>query len=220
MRATSKLIISSQSTIHQNLEATVRKHLASDFKKPYADHNLAAFENAFTAIQQHNGPIIFDSFCGVGESTATLASAHPDALLIGIDKSLHRLNKHQQHYQSSSDNYLLVRADVDDFWRLATDNNIRLSHHYLLYPNPWPKPAQLKLRIHGSPLFKSLLSLGGHLELRSNWQIYCEEFQTSLELAGRTAQLSEFSPEKCMTPFERKFLDSGHPLWRCLSHSD
>ena len=159
------------------------------------------------------GPLIFDSFCGVGESTIAIASQHPQALVIGIDKSLARLDKHPD---SELKNYHLLRADVEDFWRLAVDANWKLSQHYLLYPNPWPKSSHFKRRVHGSPLFPSLLALGGKLELRSNWQIYVEEFAQAANIAGHACQVQTIDPPNPITPFERKYQQSGQVLWQCI----
>jgi tRNA G46 methylase TrmB len=213
----SKNIISNQAGIHESLEAVVRKHLQHPFRRPIPDYSLQAFETANEQVKRHNGPIILDSFCGVGESTKHIAAAHPDALVIGIDKSLHRINKHAEHYASDQvTNYRLIRADVDDFWRLAVAANWRPIKHFLLYPNPWPKSSQLKRRCHGSPVFRDLLALGGRVEIRSNWPIYIDEFAQAMTIAGTDASAELFYTEQPITPFERKYSQSSHQLWRCI----
>jgi tRNA (guanine-N7-)-methyltransferase len=218
----SRIIISNQAGIHDQLETVVRRHLATLFQRPFADYSLQVFAQANSLVAQHQGPIILDSYCGVGESTYKLALEFPDALVLGIDKSSHRLEKHPTNSASDTPpgNYHLLRADVDDFWRLAVAANWKLARHYLLYPNPWPKSSQLKRRIHGSPLLPSLLALGGNIELRSNWPVYVEEFAAALTLAGYSASAQAFQAEPAITPFERKYRDSGHPLWRCICSLD
>lgn len=208
---------SGQSGLHERLADTVHKHLAHPFRKPYAAHNESAFAEADHWLQQQGAPLILDSFCGVGESSWRLAEQYPDCAVIGVDKSAARLGKHAAHRHSERENYLLVRADIDDFWRLAVEAAWQPRAHYLLYPNPWPKPGQLSLRVHGSPLFASLLALGGDIELRSNWEIYVAEFCAALRMAGRAASLSQITPSPCLTPFERKYFNSGQTLWRGLS---
>ena len=194
----------------------MRRHLASRFQRPFTDHSRRIFAPVDAVVRTHSGPLILDSFCGVGESTAQLAQQFPEALIIGIDKSSHRLDKHDDNYRVSGvDNYRLVRADVHDFWRLALEAGWQLQQHFLLYPNPWPKSAQLKRRCHGSPLFPTLLALGGTLELRSNWSIYVEEFSRALTIAGYPAEAEPYQATTAITPFERKYRDSGHQLWRC-----
>ena len=64
----------------------------------------------------------------------------------------------------------------------------------------------------------ALAACGDYLECRSNWQVYIDEFAQALALVGRPAQLVEpWQPAQAMTPFERKYADSGHGLWRCVS---
>ena len=124
--------------------------------------------------------MVLDSGCGTGESTVLLARRYPDCLVVGVDKSAARLDKAPQ----LPANARLLRADLADIWRLMDDAGWKLAQHYLLYPNPWPKPAQLKRRWHGHPVFPDLLVLGGRLVLRSNFEVYVDEFARALELAG------------------------------------
>lgn len=212
----SRSVNSNQQGPHLQLEKVVRRHLNSRFRRPFADFSQRTFDAIDSVVSRHSGPLIIDSYCGVGESTLHLARENPEALVIGIDKSLHRLDKHDREYRANNvDNYRLVRADVDDLWRLALQAGWQPVQHYLLYPNPWPKSAHLKRRCHGSPLFPTLLALGGVLELRSNWATYVEEFALAVKLAGYPAQTERYSPSQPITPFERKYHASGQALWRC-----
>lgn len=217
----SRSVSSNQQGIHLRLRETVEKHLRSEFRRPVAEHSQRSFEQCFPPIDAHAGALIFDSYCGVGESSVEIARRYPDCLVVGIDKSAHRLAKHSEHYaRPELDNYLLVRADVDDFWRLAVQAGWRLQRHFLLYPNPWPKSSQLKRRCHGSPLFPTLLQLGGVLELRSNWPLYIEEFSAALTIAGKHHHRGPWQAEPAITPFERKYRDSGQPLWQLRCELD
>lgn len=221
-QAFSRSVVSNQPGIHDKLEERVRRHLAAPFRKPYADHNCRAFDHAQQWLQQahlQGRPLVLDSFCGVGESTWRLAGLFADCAVIGVDKSAARLEKHPAHAEQARDNYLLIRADVDDFWRLAVDAGWQLQGHFLLYPNPWPKSSQLQYRVHGSPLFPSLLALGGDVELRSNWPIYVEEFAQALRLAGFDARTELYHGET-LTPFERKYRLAEQAIWRCQSTLD
>ncbi|WP_341501991.1 SAM-dependent methyltransferase [Gallaecimonas sp. GXIMD4217] len=214
----SRIVISNQDGLNDKLDEVVQKHLASAFRKPYQQHTVDAFE-AVEAWRREKGaerPLVLDSCCGVGDSTARLALRHPEALVIGVDKSAHRINKHQ-HYASGRDNYLVVQADLDDFWRLGLDAGWRLDHHYLLYPNPWPKAKHLQRRWHGGPTFPHILALGGALELRSNWQTYVLEFARALALAGVDSRVQPVPEGEPITPFERKYQDSGQACWQLLA---
>ena len=120
---------------------------------------------------------MLDSGCGTGASTRALARAHPDCLVIGVDKSVARLGRTgASAFPHREGNAVWLRAELSSFWRLALQAGWALERHYLLYPNPWPKPGQLQRRWHGHPVFPELLRLGGRLELRCNWEIYALEF--------------------------------------------
>lgn len=221
IRNFSRAVSSNQQGIHQQLEKVVRRHLTLPFQRPYPQHAIETFKAIAPLVEEHKGPLIFDSFCGVGESTVEIARQNPTALVLGLDKSLCRLDKHVSNHQSENlSNYHLLRADVDDFWRLAVAAGWKLDKHYLLYPNPWPKASLLKRRVHGSPLFPSLLLLGGVLELRSNWQIYVMEFECALAIAGRPASMQEALQNPPITPFERKYQQAGQALWQCICQLD
>ncbi len=215
----SRAVDSNQEDLHPRLQAVVGRHLERPFLRPIARHNQRAFDTVANQVAAYRGPLLLDSFCGVGASTLNLARQYPDALVIGVDKSAHRLARHQP--EPGVDNYRLVRADVDDFWRLALAAGWHPDAHYLLYPNPWPKSGQLQRRVHGSPLFPTLLDLGGRLELRSNWLLYLREFNAALAQAGHRAQLETLPPGPAMTPFEHKYRLAGQALWRlhCTLHS-
>jgi tRNA (guanine-N7-)-methyltransferase len=208
----SQPVASNQQFCHPRLGTLVSKHLTSAHRRPPAPHTLRAFNHSCDVLDQRDTPLVFDSFCGTGMSTAALAERHEDCTVIGIDKSAHRLGR---HVPAPTDNYLLVQADCGDFWRLAVAAGWHTQRHYLLYPNPWPKSGQLKRRVHGSADLAALLALGGEVELRSNWQIYAEEFGVALALAGNYPQIDKVTPQEPLTLFERKYCQSGHKLWRC-----
>jgi tRNA G46 methylase TrmB len=211
--ATSSPVHSSQTWVHPQLGRQVRRHLASEWRKPPQAVDGPALAALDAALAKHGGPLILDSFCGTGHSTAALAKLNPKALVVGVDKSAARLSRHA--VQDAAENCLLLRAHCEAVWRHLAQRGCTLNAHYLLYPNPWPKPAQLSRRVHGHPAFPLLLALGGELELRSNWQLYLEEFGVALHLAGTVAGISRLpAREKPITLFERKYRDSGHTLWR------
>lgn len=214
MQATSSSIQSSQQGPHENLVQRVDRALAKPFRRPLATHSIDAFESARQWIDQNPpSPLILDAGCGVGLSTRMLARQHPDALVIGVDRSADRLGR--QH-GDVPENALLVRADLVDFWRLAHQDGWVLEKHYLLYPNPYPKPGLLKQRWQGHPVFPYILKLKGTLELRSNWRIYVDEFAMAVaRVTGERPGVRAFDPGvKALTPFERKYARSGHALWQ------
>jgi len=210
LQANSLPVTSNQPHIHPRLPELLRRYLTTEYRKPVARHNHIAFEKMRSRIALDPRPIVLDSFCGTGHSTAILANRHPNHLVIGIDKSQHRLAKHPDNPDGG---YLLLQAECEDIWQLMVGNGYTLDYHYLLYPNPWPKSGQLQRRIHGNPSIRYVLELGGRVELRSNWQIYVEEFGVALHLAGQYGRVVQLEPEAPVSLFERKYHASGHRLW-------
>ena len=95
-REGSTSVYSNQSSIHDDLARLVQKHMASTWQEPTPPHDREAMKEIIALLKVHKGPLILDSFCGTGMSTAKLASQHPKALVIGIDKSADRLRRHVQ----------------------------------------------------------------------------------------------------------------------------
>ncbi len=210
MPVQSRIVSSKQRNTHPKLPVIVRRHLAHDHRRPVADHSRSAFALLLSALDENPQPLVLDSFCGTGLSTARLAERHPDYLIVGVDKSAHRLGKHESN---GANNYLLLQADCQDIWQLLLARKIQIGYHYLLYPNPWPKSGHLQRRIHGSAAFPWLLQLGGEIELRSNWQLYVEEFGLAMHLAGHYGSVSQLHKIAPITLFEKKYQASGQNLW-------
>lgn len=192
---------------HPDLEKIVLKHANNIFQRPV----LAAQQKIFDEINQKviasNKPIILDSCCGTGMSTAILTERFPDHLVIGVDKSAYRLRK--------GDRSLLVRADVYDFWRLALQAKWNITHHFIFYPNPWPKPSHLKRRFYGHPILPVLLQLSPYLEVRSNWKLYLQEFEMAAKLIMPKCKV-ELLNYKATVPvslFEKKYFENEQDVF-------
>lgn len=213
--ANSRIPQSAQQGVHEALAERVRKHLVEPFRKPFAEYNRAALQHAL-AGWDGRAPLILDAGCGVGHSTIQIARQHPDHWVIGVDQSEDRLTRRKPYPDALlPTNMVFVRADLVDFWRLLDEAGLRLARHYLLYPNPWPKIGHLGRRWHAHPVFPWIPRLGGLLECRSNWRVYMEEFALALGLAtGRAVEWEAFAAEVPLTPFERKYRDSGQTLYR------
>lgn len=219
MRNKSSIVTSNQLGIHDDLENKLKKHLTNPFRKPYRPFSAEIFHKANEAINNINLPIILDSGCGTGESSLILSKQYTDALVVGIDKSEKRLEKFiSSENFFEKDNLILIRADVIDIWRMIKQSNWNIKKHYLLYPNPWPKKDQLKRRWHGHPVFPEMISLCDQIELRTNWQIYAEEFKTTLQLVtNKIAYIETIDVDQFISPFEKKYYESGHELYRVAS---
>lgn len=219
MQAVSAGITSPQAAPHPALPMLLARRFQHPFDKPIHPRSLDAFDSIDHDRRRHGGALILDAGCGTGLSTQRLAARFPKALVIGIDKSAQRLERHRT--DPAVTNYRLLRTDLVDFWRLAVRAGWRPAAHYLLYPNPWPKPGHLARRWHAHPVFPWLLALGGRIELRGNWTVYVAEFARAACLAlERPVAWGRFAPAEMLSLHERKYHDSGHTLYRCVVDID
>lgn len=211
---TSRPVSSNQAGVHEKLTKLVTRHLAHRSLRPLPQHTVRCLETVLASAQGR--PLVLDSGCGTGTSTPQLAQAHPECFVVGIDKSGARLETAMRtHPPRPADNYLFIRADLEDFLRACSARSMQLHAHYLLYPNPWPKKSHLQRRLHGSACFRQIIELGGQVELRTNWRTYAEEFLAALAIAGIQSKLSQLQTSQAgaLTRFEAKYHASGHALW-------
>jgi tRNA G46 methylase TrmB len=115
---------------------------------------------------------------------------------------------------SQTNNTLLLRADLIDFWHQCLTSStwqsiVHVHRHYILYPNPYPKKARLKSRFYAHPAFPLLMLTlmndrnenddnnsscdddNGIMIVRSNWRGYLEEFAMAVQVweeAGLSSQ--------------------------------
>ncbi|MCQ2060031.1 MAG: hypothetical protein MJY47_00380 [Fibrobacter sp.] len=243
-----KSVVSNQDGIYKDLAEVVQKYASTKYLRPIADHTREAFAQAekFVDAFYSAGPraVILDSGCGTGESTLHLAKKFPDTPVIGIDKSAARLTRGDNGSRSvltensataernRPRNAFWVRAELLDFWRLALEKvqagEWTIPYHALYYPNPWPKQSEATRRFHLHPIFPTLMALGETLELRTNWEIYAQEFKKAAEIlatfcptgtspaAHLDVKLSNFTPDTPCTAFERKYSAAGQTLWRVI----
>lgn len=209
---TSRTVVSNQLGVHRNLEGIVGRHIRALWQKPISQHTQRSFDEVSEWLDDPHRPIIVDSCCGDGESTSVLSRQFPAARVIGIDKSAARLSGSNRHH--ATDNCLVVRGDVNDFWRLLVGEKWCVSQHFLLYPNPYPKAAQFRKRWHGSPALQVLVAMGGKLTVRSNWHTYIEEFCLALKVLEVSSSWQQIDIAAPMSAFERKYAASGHELWQ------
>jgi tRNA G46 methylase TrmB len=181
-----------------------------DLSKPIADHTRRAFDEVLPRLREARS-VVLDSGCGMGRSTGLLGELHPESLVVGVDRSLVRLSRSAPKRRDDADklqdeagaeasafvvplndNVVLVRAELVDFWRLLSRHKVGVEHHYLLYPNPYPKLSRLNLRWYGNPAFPLLANLHRtSLVVRSNWRTYLDEFAGSARVVYRLAESLE-----------------------------
>lgn len=256
MQSGARSVTTNQDGLYKNLESIVRKYANTNYLRPIANHTQDAFNEAQVFIDKFYGSagisklpkaVILDSGCGTGESTLHLAQKFKDIPVIGIDKSAMRIDKANQESSPSMQiskpenirNAFWVRAELQDFWRLALEKvkskDWTIPQHTIYYPNPWPKQSEATRRFHLHPIFPTILALSHATELRTNWEIYAREFTESTRIAieelcekdnpfgefftdcsSASIDCEPFYPDKAETAFERKYKNARQQLWRVI----
>ena len=217
MSGNSRRVESIQTGPHPRLREIVLRHLSERYRRIPSASGRAAFESI--ADRLSSKPFVLDAGCGTGESTIRLAAQFADRFVLGVDKSEARLTtgKRAMQRDKSPHNIALLQCELVDFWQLALQAGLRCERQFVLYPNPWPKPAQVSRRWQGHPILPAIIALGGILELRTNWKVYAEEFAEAMHIAGIDTNVAAIEKVDDLTPFERKYNASGHELWRCTA---
>lgn len=213
---------------YKNLEKVIAKHAQHAFQRNIPDLQQEIFESVDKIVRHENKPMILDGGCGRGMSTEVLAQQYPDHLIIGLDKSIHRLSQnahwHSNNTNTSSfiqqhENLLFVQADLFDFVLLAHQAHWQFAKQCYFYPNPWPKSHHFKRRLHGHPAFPLLLDLSPIIEIRSNWRIYCEEWIQATELLkpnAKTELITLNNIDRPISHFEQKYVQTKETLYQML----
>ena len=205
-------ILGGQLAEHPRLDEVVLRHRSNRWLQPVRGHNQQAFETIRPELLSRQ--FVIDAGCGTGQSTLWLARRHPDKLILGIDRSEHRLSRKKLDVPS---NVRFIRADLEDWWRLTSEANLKAYKQTIFYPNPYPKASQLQRRWHAHPVFPALVSCGGELEVRTNWEIYIREGGRALRSYTLADSVIRTPSEMPVTAFEKKYLESGQHLFQLLT---
>jgi tRNA (guanine-N7-)-methyltransferase len=220
MYANSRTVCSAQAAVHPRLVETVLRHREHRWRKPLSAAGTAAMAIVRPWLDADPAtPWVLDVGCGTGAGSRALLARDPGLRVLGVDQSAARLRLTGSGLVAErSPGLLLIRAPMEDLWRLLLAEGRHPARQLLWYPNPWPKPEHLQRRWHGHPVFPAFVALGGELEARSNWPLYLEELAVALGLFGAKATIEAIADaEPAVSPFERKYRDSGQALWvlRC-----
>ena len=165
-------------------------------------------------------PRILEIGCGMGETTAIIAAAHPQQDYLGIEVHTPGVGSLLKEIATRElGNLRVIQHDAVEVVRdmLAPQS---LAGIHVFFPDPWPKKRQQKRRLIQPPfvaLLASRLIPGGYLHCATDWQEYAEQMLTVLSaepLLENTAP--DFAPRPAYRPqtkFETRGLKLGHGVW-------
>jgi tRNA (guanine-N7-)-methyltransferase len=182
---------------------------------PYADRALA-LDDLFGRA----APKILEIGCGMGETTAQIAAAHPENDYLGVEVhtpgigSLCKLIA-----ENRLNNLRLIQHDAMEVARDMLPE-ASLAGIHVFFPDPWHKKRHHKRRLI-RPSFVSLLAArlqpGGYLHCATDWEEYAEHMLAVLSgepLLSNTAD--GYAPRPAyrpLTKFERRGIRLGHGVW-------
>ena len=167
-----------------------------------------------------DAPKILEIGFGMGDSTATIALAHPgnDYLALevhtpGVGNLLKLIDAQQ------ISNIRIIQHDAVEVLRDML-GDASLSGVHIFFPDPWHKARHNKRRLIQSPFIAQLvrkLKPGGYIHVATDWQDYAEQVLAVLSaepLLENTA--ADYAPRPAyrpLTKFEQRGIRLGHGVW-------
>ena len=185
------------------------------FGIPYAEKQLD-----LDAVFGRAAPKILEIGFGMGESTASIAQAHPenDSLTLevhtpGVGSLLKQIE------EKGLSNIRIIQHDAVEVLRDMLPDAI-LDGVHIFFPDPWHKTRHNKRRLIQAPFVAQLvhkLKPGGYIHVATDWQDYAEQVLAVLSaepLLQNTAP--DYAPRPAyrpLTKFEQRGIRLGHGVW-------
>ena len=165
-------------------------------------------------------PKILEIGFGMGDSTATIAQAHPENDYLALEVhtpgvgNLLKLIEAQQ-----LTNIRIMQHDAVEVLRDMIGEGT-LDGVHIFFPDPWHKARHNKRRLIQPPFVGQLvrkLKPGGYLHVATDWQDYAEQVLAVLSaepLLRNTA--TDYAPRpsyRPLTKFEQRGIRLGHGVW-------
>ena len=172
------------------------------------------------AIYGRSAPKILEIGFGMGETTATIATAHPENDYLGIEVHTPGVGSLLKEIgERNLANVRIVQHDaVEVLQNMIAPGTLDGAHIY--FPDPWPKKRHHKRRLIQPPLvalLASRLKPGAYLHSATDWQEYAEQI---LDVFAHEPLLKNtadgFAPRpdyRPQTKFETRGLKLGHGVW-------
>jgi tRNA (guanine-N7-)-methyltransferase len=179
------------------------------------DQLLPKYGIAFPEPIRSGKPLVLEIGSGMGETTATIARAHPEADFVavevhgpGIGSLLNRIEA------DGLANLRVVRHDaLEVLERMVEDGSLAALH--LFFPDPWPKKRHHKRRFvqpDTAALMARKLAPGGVLHAATDWPDYAEWMDEVFSGEAQLARTEKGLVERPQTKFETRGRRLGHPI--------
>jgi tRNA (guanine-N7-)-methyltransferase len=149
----------------------------------------------------------------MGETTASIAAAHPEQDFVAIEVHAPGVGSLLKRIEAQGlSNLRVVRHDaVEVLEHMVPDGTLAAIH--LFFPDPWPKKRHHKRRIV-QPEFAALavrkLAPGGILHAATDWPEYADQMDAVFSAVMKKADKGY--AVRPVTKFEARGLRLGHPV--------
>ena len=172
------------------------------------------------AVFGRQAPRILEIGCGMGETTATIAAAHPENDYLGVEVHTPGVGSLLKEIALRElGNLRVIQHDAVEVVRdMLAPTSLAGIHIY--FPDPWPKKRHHKRRLIQPPfvaLLAARLQPGGYFHCATDWEEYALQMLAVLgaePLLENTA--AGFAPRpdyRPLTKFEQRGQRLGHGVW-------
>jgi tRNA (guanine-N7-)-methyltransferase len=167
-----------------------------------------------------SAPKILEIGFGMGDSTATIALAHPENDYLALEvhtPGVGNLLKLIDTQQIA--NIRIIQHDAVEVLRDMIAANM-LDGVHIFFPDPWHKARHNKRRLIQAPFIAQLvqkLRPGGYIHVATDWQDYAEQVLAVLAaeplLENTAAGYAPRPDYRPLTKFEQRGIRLGHEVW-------
>ncbi len=172
------------------------------------------------AVFGRRAPKILEIGSGMGETTASIALAHPENDYLAVEVHTPGVGSLLKRIQDLGlTNLRVVQHDaVEVLQEMIAPGALDGVH--LFFPDPWPKKRHHKRRLV-QPAFAALLASrlrpGGYVHAATDWEDYARQilavFSAEPGLDNTAAGYAERPGTRPVTKFEQRGLALGHRVW-------
>lgn len=185
------------------------KELFPKFGLPFTGEPIAP------SIFGRKAPLVLEIGSGMGETTAAIAQARPDADFIAVEVHGPGVGSLLNRIESQGlKNVRVIRHDaVEVLARMIPDGALAAIH--LFFPDPWPKKRHHKRRLV-QPEFAALaarkLAPGGALHAATDWPDYADHMNEVFSREPLLEPAGAGFTQRPATKFEARGRRLGHPI--------
>jgi tRNA (guanine-N7-)-methyltransferase len=168
-------------------------------------------------------PKILEIGFGMGDSTATIAMAHPENDYLALEVHTPGVGNLLKLIDTLHlPNIRIIQHDAVEVLRDMI-GNATLNGVHIFFPDPWHKARHNKRRLIQAPFIAQLvqkLKPGGYIHVATDWQDYAEQVLAVLSaeplLENTTVDYAPRPAYRPLTKFEQRGIRLGHGVWDIL----